>query len=84
MSWKEFLKPITKKFIFAVIIFIIISFVPIIPYYCAYRCAGCEGIEYRPMIAGCKFVSSTYLVVLLEIAMSYLLSCWFVKIFKKK
>ncbi len=84
MNWKEFFHPTRKNVIFAIIIFVIISFIPIIPSYCSYFCQGCQGVEYRPLIASCKFIPTTYLIILIEIIVSYTLSCWLVRLFRKK
>ena len=84
MNWKQFLKPTRKNIIWAIIFFVIISFLPIVPYYCVYRCLGCEGIEYSPIIAGCEFITVTYIAIFIELILSYLLSCWLIRLFSRK
>jgi hypothetical protein len=87
MKWEEFFKPTKKKVIYAIIIQLILSFIPIVPFYCIYKCVGCQGIEYHMalMIWGfCENIISTYLVIFGELIISYSIACWFFTVYKKK
>lgn len=75
MDMKGFFRPGKAKLISAVVIFIVLSFLPIVPAYCVYRCPGCAGIEYGPLYTWCDFVPATYLAIFIELVASYILAC---------
>ena len=90
MDWKEFFRPTLPKIVIFIVILIIFFLFPIVPILNQVRCikAPCPPIE--DIIAGYRifnnwviFTPYTYLVLFIEILVSYLISSFIVLIIKK-
>jgi hypothetical protein len=89
MNWKEFLKPTAKKILLTIVIFIIFSFLPIVPANYGYWCPGCIYTEFHSLWSTLSYPLAmitpfTYLVIIAEIFLAYIISCWIISKFNKK
>ncbi|MBU0761240.1 MAG: hypothetical protein KJ600_02025 [Nanoarchaeota archaeon] len=92
----EFFKPTTAKAILAIAMFIIISFLPIVPAIYVYKCPGCVYTEYHSLwrtldslsgtvnlSVGFTAINLTYLIIIIELILPYMLSCLIIFLIKK-
>jgi hypothetical protein len=88
MEFKQFIKPTVLKVSLAIAVFLILSFLPIVPATYVYKCVGCvfteyHGIWYTLFEWGYKTAAS-YIVIVLEAVVSYLISAFVLSIKPKK
>jgi hypothetical protein len=75
-----FLKINLRKIVIFIVLILVFSYLPIIPAIYHYKCVGCNFLEYRNFWMtewgiNSTFTVYTYLVIILEILVAYLLSC---------
>ena len=80
--------PTILKLVFFFILVVVFSFIPLIPVYCIYKCPGCFGVENTGLIGAifgdCKSVSTTYLIVIGQIILSYIIACFVATLIRRK
>ena len=81
MNFKEFLKPTLAKIIITLIIFLFILFAPIIKVEIYSFIAGGGGVYYESLFTSLRSGIEDYLLIILFIVISYLISCILMSIF---
>jgi len=78
---QSILRPNTHNTILAVIVFLVLASLPLIPILRIYRCPGCIWLEFHPLwwvvtnASPFEYIPATYVAILLVLILPYFIAC---------